>query len=407
VDLTSPVPPPLSPRRPVDIDLTSPDPTRRPVDVDLTVERPWEDVDDPSSAYLLPTGELDQMLRPGQSAGSPDRRPTSAAHRSRQNRWTSRKYRRVSRRLRPRRPIRIERHLAVLAVMVGLMVVLCTAAVGVRAKLADEAEFVTVSAPLHKDPAVADQLSRTIANNLVASGAVDAPRALDVKLMIEDTIASDSFEPTWRRALKNLHKMAFLRDRRGMRIGEAAPALAADLEDQQLASARTIRYSRISLVHDAYASELRTLDGLIGRLLRIGVPAMAVVTFFVLRRTRNRYRAAGLIAGTALLGALAALALGESLASFAVDLMIHPQLRPLAEGAFAGVLPSVQVLLIGLAIVSATLLVASRLEEVRLTPFVPASRRRRRSKHRSGSRDSSVSHGPVPAVVPAMGDPGI
>jgi len=192
-----------------------------------------------------------------------------------------------------------------------------------------------------------------------------------------------------------------------MRIGEAAPALAADLEDQQLASARTIRYSRISLVHDAYASELRTLDGLIGRLLRIGVPAMAVVTFFVLRRTRNRYRAAGLIAGTALLGALAALALGESLASFAVDLMIHPQLRPLAEGAFAGVLPSVQVLLIGLAIVSATLLVASRLEEVRLTPFVPASRRRRRSKHRSGSRDSSVSHGPVPAVVPAMGDPGI
>lgn len=388
----------------VEIDLTAPDPTRGRVDIDLTTERPWEDPEGRSTAHGVDNRGIERMLRQDHAAGSPDRTPTSAARQQRRNQWWSRKYRHAVRRVRrPARSVKVERHLAVLAVGVGMLAVLATLAAGVRTKLADESEFVSISAPLHKEPEVADQLSRTIANDLVSSGAVEAPRALDVKLVVEDVIASDNFNPAWRHSLSVLHKKAFKWNQPGVKISEAAPALAVDLEEQNLASSEVIRKSHINLVHDSYASDLQTLSGQLDRVVTLGVPVMIALSILVLRRTRNRYRASGIMAGTCLLGAAAFFVFAPWLSAIAVDLVLRSELRPLANGAFSGILPSLRVLAVGLATVAATLLVASRLEEVRLTPYI-TQRRRRSSKGEARREAAAVVLDPAP--LSAVGDGG-
>jgi hypothetical protein len=369
----------------VDIDLTSPDPTKRPVDIDLTVADPWTALSTREAAPA-PRPDVAELLRADHTTGNPYRVPSSRAGRRRRSRWLDRKVRHAYGRLRrPKKSLKVERHIVVLAVAAAALAVLTTLAVGVRSKIGNTSEFVEISADLHTDPEVADGLARRLTNGLVAKKAVDPERALDVKLVLEDVIRSESFEPTWRAALRASHEEAF----KGiaptdLRIGKEVPGLGEDLEARELASGNLIRRATVSVVEDGYVAQLQSMRKLLNAILFLGVPLLVVITVVALRRTRNRYRAAGLMAGGTLVGAVAMLALAPLVAPVAVKVLIDDQAQALAQGALDGVLPSLRLLLLGLAIVAATLFVASRLEEVRVTPFVGSTRRNRnRRSHRS------------------------
>lgn len=304
--------------------------------------------------------------------------------------------------------MKVERWVLAVAAGTATVLVLCTVAVGVRTKIGNEVEFVQLSAELHRDPEVADAVSRQVANGLADSGAIDPAAALDVKLLLENVIASDEFEQMWRTSLANAHDMAFHPDTAPspVSLDDALPELADELQARELAKARAIRRSSVGVVNESYVAELQGLTKTLDRLLLLGVPAVLVAVVVTLRRSRNTYRAAGLIAGSTVLSALVVMALAPRLGPAAVDALVAEPARVLAVRASEGILPSVRTLLFGLFLVSGILTVASRMEEVRMTPFVAVANRhlRRSSRSKGGSRRRRLSRASAPRSAFAVGE---
>lgn len=280
--------------------------------------------------------------------------------------------------------VEVERPIAVLLVLVAIGTVACTVAVGVRSRLSDKREFIEISEPLHKDPVVADHLARQLTNDLYASKAITPDKVLDVRGELRQAIMSEEFAPAWRSVLTSSHDQAFRgKPASTLRLSHAVPSFGAGLEERSLASQASVSRTQMGVLSGSYVAELRSVVKLLRLVVFVGVPGLIVVTVFCLRRTRNRYRAAGLLSATALGAAVVVFALLPMLAGLALSAVVGGDSLALAKGAVEGVLPSIRILLVGLAIVAATLMVASRLEEVRVTPFVGSNHRR---THRRGSR---------------------
>lgn len=377
-------------------------PARREVDIDLTVPLPPE-----------PAGgarpDLGALLRSFDASGSPHRVPKSSAEVRRHRQWLNRRFRRVRRRLRrPPMSQEVERPLAVLLVVLAVGLVACTVAATLRAQLSDKAAFMEVSAPLHRDPDVAAHLADQLTSRLVAADAVAPADAPAVEEHLRVRMGGAEFGLAWRAILSSAHDQVFLGwGASDLQVRHTSPELGSELERRSLTAPRSIARTRLAEISRPYVAELRSLD----RLLKLSTPgllAIVAVGAVVLRRTRNRFRAAGLLAGAVLVVALIVAVLLPRLAAIALPYVVDdPQVRTLAWGAVGGLLPQVRLVLLGLVAVAAALALGSRLEEVRVTPFIRSAHRHRRYARRRDRSRSALRSTARPAAAREAARPGL
>ncbi len=389
---------PLPPARPaVDIDLTVPLPAEVPnarrghggATVPTGPPAPAPGVDPATShAAEPPPVRAREAHGRGTAPAPPAADPVAGRHEVvvELQRWASRRVRRARRRLRaPVALANLRRSTVALVLASAVLVVAGAVAHTAHDTLQDRHEFLNVTAPLHRDPSVAADLSAQVAAELEADGVIAAGGSAEATAVIEQAILSEDFGPVWRSALSRAHDEALDGvPSGGDLVEEALPGLRSHLTGEGTRAVPDLDERSVRLVPADYVAELRNVVGLAGRAALLLPLGAVVLAAFTLHRSRNRMRAGALLCLAIATVAVATVVAIDPLADLVVSRAVAEPVRPFALAAAGGVGSMVRIVAVFVAVVAALLAVAGRLEEVHSAPAFPVEEERAGRRRRGG-----------------------
>lgn len=256
----------------------------------------------------------------------------------------------------------------------AVLVVASAVASTAHGTLQDRHEFLNVTVPLHRDPAVAADLSGQVAAQLEDDGGVSADGSTEVAPLIEQMIRSEEFGPVWRSALLRAHDHAVNGgSATGDVVGEALPGLGARLAQEGAPASPDFEERPVQLVPAAYVAELRSVIGLASRAAKVLPLAAVALAGFALYRSRNRMRAGALLGvATAVVAFVTVVAIAP-LSDLVVSRAVAEPVQPFAMAAAGGLGSTVRTIVVFVAMMAVLLAVAGRLEEVRSAPPFPVA----------------------------------